>query len=103
MVSPSALSAARTAPDRRERIRLMAETMRERAATDGACDRNALRAEGFTEAEIVSYADDARALLSDRQHALRVRLSPGKREGLALVKLARRIRRCQQSKEVARG
>jgi hypothetical protein len=89
------------APDRRQRIERMAETMRERAAVDGGCDRNHLRAEGFTEAEIVTYADDARAILSDRPQANRPALSPGKREGLALVKLARRIRKCQAQRMVA--
>jgi len=104
MASPSQLFAARTAPDRRERTRRMAETMREAAAVDGSCDRNALRAEGFTEAEIVSYADDARAILSDRPNANRPVVSAGRREGEALVRIARRIRRCQaQRQESAHG
>lgn len=104
MVSPSKLSEARTAPDRRQRTQRMAETMREFAAIDGSCDRHHLRAEGFTEAEIVIYADDARAILSDRPNAGRLTLSKGRREGEALVRVARRIRKCHaQHQETSRG
>lgn len=95
MVSPSQLVAARKVADRAARTRKMAETMRERAAATGACQTQDLRAAGFTEAEIRAYADDARAILSDRPDAGRAAVAPGRKEGAALVKEAQRIRRRQ--------
>ena len=98
-VSPSQLAAARKAEDRAARTRKMAETMRERAASDGGCDMHHLRAAGFTTAEIFAYADDARAILSNRPRA--PIMSKGRREGLELVKLAQRIRKCQARRQEA--
>lgn len=103
MPKPSHVEAARTVSDRIARVRAMADTMHDSAAAHGACERQHLRAAGFTEAEITAYADDARAILSGRPHAGRAVVPAGRREGLALVKLARHIRRCQQRKEAAHG
>lgn len=40
----------------------MARVMAERRASAGACTEDDLKAAGFTAAEIVSYADDARQM-----------------------------------------
>jgi len=89
--SPSQLEAARKAADRSARTKLMAEIMREREASDGACQSNHLRAAGFTDAEIWVYADDARAILSGRKPAIKL-LSSARRQGKTLVAQARKIR-----------
>jgi hypothetical protein len=93
MTAPSLLLAARHAPDRRERILYMAETMRDLAyGPGGACTFPDLCAAGFTEAEIVAYRDDARAAIAGRPSPLRT--TPiGRLKGLAMVKTARAIRR----------
>lgn len=93
MTAPSLLLAARRAPDRRERILYMAETMRDLAhGPGGACTFPDLCAAGFTEAEIVAYRDDARAAIAGRPSPLRT--TPiGRLKGLAMVKTARAIRR----------
>jgi hypothetical protein len=93
MVSPSQMDAARKVPDRSARIQAMVEVMRDCAAAHGACQTSHLRAAGFTEAEIYTYADDARAILSGRPNAGRAILSRGRKDGLALVREAQRIRR----------
>lgn len=93
MTAPSLIRAARAAPDRHARIRLMAETMRlHRAGPEEACTFHHLTAAGFTTAEVEAYRDDARAILSDRP---RITLAPipGRMEGDALVRVARRVRR----------
>jgi hypothetical protein len=100
MARPSQLQAARTAPDRASRTSRMAEVMREHEAADGACQMQHLRAAGFTDGEIAAYADGARAILSDRP---RPKLSQGQRDGLALVKIAQRIRKCQKRQQEARS
>jgi hypothetical protein len=87
------MEAARKVPDRMARIRTMAEVMRECAAAHGACETQHLRAAGFTQAEIYAYADDARAILSGRPKAACFVISPARKEGLALVREAQRIRR----------
>ena len=101
--SPSQLEAARKAPDRQARTNLMADTMREREASDGACQSSHLRAAGFTDAEIWAYADDARAILSGRKPARRA-VSPGRKIGKAMAEAANIIRaRIHGAQEVSRG
>lgn len=93
MTAPSLLRAARSAPDREDRIRLMAETMRmHRAGPEEACTFQHLMAAGFTGAEVEAYRDDARALLSGRP-ALMLAEPIGRREGNALVRAARAVRK----------
>lgn len=89
MASPSQITAANKAPDRLERIRLMARTMRDRADADGACTMSHLYAAGFTQAEIEAYRDQARGLLSGR----RPLSSPARMEGERLVRMAKLVRR----------
>jgi hypothetical protein len=102
MVSPSRLDAARKVSDRSTRIQTMVDVMRDCAAAHGACQIQHLRAAGFTEAEIYAYADDARAVLSGRPNAARPVLSQGRKDGLALVREAKRIRR-RVAQEAAHG
>lgn len=102
--SPSQLEAARKAADRTTRTKLMADVMREREASDGACQSNYLRAAGFTDAEIWSYADDARAILSGRKISVRIPSMAAHKQGRALVAQARKIRaRIHESREVSHG
>lgn len=58
------LEAALKNPERPSRTEAMAEIMREREASAGACTHLDLHAAGFTGAEILAYADQARALLA---------------------------------------
>lgn len=94
-ISPSRLAAAQAAPDRAQRVRKMAAVMHHHASGDGACTSHHLRAAGFTEAEIRTYADDARALLSGRRAAPP---SPAQQEAARLVRKARAIRRRQKAR-----
>lgn len=103
MVSPSRLNAARKVSDRMARIQTMAEVMRECAAAHGACETQHLRAAGFTQAEIYAYADDAREILSGRPRAACVAVSPARKEGIALVREAQRIRRRLTQQEMRHG
>lgn len=92
MTAPSQLHAARIAPDRATRTRLMAETMRHHeAGPEGACTFAHLMAAGFTPAEVETYRDDARALLSGRRPIVLAK-PPGRAEGRALVRQAQAIR-----------
>jgi hypothetical protein len=101
--SPSQLEAARKASDRKARTKKMADTMRETAIADGACQSNHLRAAGFTDAEIWAYADDARAILSGRKPA-RSAVTSARKQAKALVEAARVIRaRIHGAREAARG
>lgn len=95
MTAPSLLLAARQAPDRRERILRMAETMRERVSglSDG-CTVEDLQAAGFTEAEAYAYRDDAIGALGGRPSPLRT-VPVGRITGLALVRKAQAIRERQ--------
>lgn len=93
MVAPSKLHAARTARDRKTRIRLMAETMRHHASgPEDACTLRHLFAAGFTEAEIETYRDDARAMMRATPPVV-VAASAARMEGQRLVQLARKIRK----------
>jgi len=78
----------------------MARTMRRREADFGACTREHLFADGFTMAEIIAYADDARAILSGRRPAP---VSPvarkARREGKRLVAKAKAVRARQTGAE----
>jgi hypothetical protein len=98
-VSPSQLIEVRRGSNRRARVLAMAEVMAERVAGCGACTLFDLGAAGFTRAEALALADEARAVLAGRA------LTPSptaqaKKEADALVKKARRIRR--RAKRVAR-
>lgn len=93
MTAPSLLQAARTAPDRAARTRLMAETMQHhQSGPEGACTFGHLMAAGFTPAEVEIYRDDARALLSGRRLIVLAK-PPGRAEGRALVRQAQAIRK----------
>jgi hypothetical protein len=82
----------------------MAQVMREREAADGACQSHHLRAAGFTDAEIWTYADDARAILSGRKLPTCVPPSATRRESDSLIAQARRIRgRIHAAQEVRHG
>ncbi|GJD92872.1 hypothetical protein [Methylobacterium iners] len=101
MTAPSLILAARHAPDRRQRILLMAETMRDHAwGPEGACTDAHLRAAGFTEGEIATYPDDARAVLVGKPSPLRT-VPAGRLNALALAKKARSIR--SRIEEARRG
>ncbi|WP_375408556.1 hypothetical protein [uncultured Methylobacterium sp.] len=92
MTAPSLIHAARRAPDRRERILLMAEAMRYHAhGPEGACTFGHLCAAGFTEAEIHTYRDDARAVLVGKPSPLRT-TPPGRVMAQGMAKKARSIR-----------
>jgi hypothetical protein len=92
MTAPSLLLAARRAPDARERILRMAETMRERITglSDG-CTVEDLQAAGFTEAEAYAYRDDAIGVLAGRPSPLRT-VPIGRIKANAMVRRARAIR-----------
>ena len=93
MTSPSLVRAARMAPDRERRVKLMADTMRRHAhGPEGACTFRHLTAAGFTEAEIEAYRDEARGILSNRPRIV-LAPPPGRMEGHQLVKAARAVRR----------
>jgi len=104
VTAPSLLRAAQAAPDRKARIRLMADTMRHHeAGPEGACTFHHLMAAGFTAAEVEAYRDDAKHLLSGRP-VLVLAEPPGRREGNALVRVARALRKRQaaaQARETA--
>lgn len=91
MSSPSQVAAAKSAANRDERARLMAETMVRHEASDGACTFVHLAAAGFAEAEIEAYRDDARRIIAGLPFSFSCEI-PGRREGLALVEEARAIR-----------
>lgn len=92
MAAPSLLHAARRAPDARERILRMAETMRERITglSDG-CTVEDLQAAGFTEAEAYAYRDDAIGVLNGRPSPLRT-TPTGRIVANAMVRRAQAIR-----------
>ena len=93
MTAPSLISGARNAPDCRDRILAMADAMRHHAhGPDGACTSVHLYCAGFTEAEVVVYRDDARAVLAGRPSALRT-LRPGRIEARRLLTRALEIHR----------
>ena len=96
MTAPSLLFAARTAPDRRDRILAMAARMDHHAnGPEGACTKAHLYAAGFTEAEVIVYRDDARAVLASRPSALRT-LRPGRIEAKRLLVRALEIHRAKR-------
>lgn len=100
MTAPSLLRSARTANDRRSRVRLMAETMRHHeAGTEAGCTFHHLNCAGFTSAEIHAYRDEALALLSQRPPVRPAEL-PGRMEGYALVRVARAVRRRVEARKV---
>ena len=89
MTAPSLLNAARKSPDRFDRINRMAELMRyHKEGPEGACTAVHLYAAGFTEAEVVAYRDDARALLVRKPSGLRT-TPAGRSKGVLLAKRAR--------------
>ena len=91
--APYLVAAARRAPDRLERIALMAEIMVEQSqGPEEACTYRHLYARGLTEAEVEAYRDDARAMIEDRPSALRT-MRPHTRQCAAMVEAARTIRR----------
>ncbi|GJD51117.1 hypothetical protein OPKNFCMD_3868 [Methylobacterium crusticola] len=90
MAAPSKVLAAKTAPDRQDRITRMAAVMQHHQSGDGACTFAHLAAAGFSEAEIEAYRDAAREQLSGRPIA--ITLPAGRVEGLALVRHARAVR-----------
>jgi hypothetical protein len=93
MTAPSLLLAARQAPDRRERILRMAETMRERiSGLSEGCTVEDLQAAGFTEAEAYAYRDDAIGALSGRPSPLRT-IPIGRLKANTMVRTAHAIRR----------
>lgn len=93
MAAPSLIAAARRAPDRLDRIHLLADVMvRHREGPEGACMYRHLYAEGFTEAEIEAYRDDARGVIENRPTALRF-TAPHVKQCAALAQAARAIKR----------
>ncbi|MBY0259564.1 hypothetical protein [Methylobacterium sp.] len=93
MTAPSLLRAARSAPDREDRIRLMAETMRKhRFGAEDGCTLQHLKAAGLSTVEIEAYSDEAYQLLSGRPAVVLVEPA-GRREGNALVRAARAVRK----------
>lgn len=92
-VSPARIVAAGRAADRAERVALMARTMQEAAAAHGSCDLKHLSAAGFTTAESLALADDARALLSGRPLVAQAQADAAKAETGRLLDQARRVRR----------
>ena len=92
MTAPSLISAARNAPDCRDRILRMAAIMRHHAfGPEGGCTAVHLYCAGFTEAEGRVYRDPARAVLSKRPSELRTD-RPGVRDGDKLAALAWQIK-----------
>lgn len=89
-VSASKIVSASRATDRAARVRKMARTMQEAAAAHGSCDLAHLRAAGFTTAEALAFADEARAILSGRPPGA-VNLAAS--EAARLIGEARKIRR----------
>ncbi|KQP36671.1 hypothetical protein [Methylobacterium sp. Leaf100] len=103
MTAPSLIRAALAAPDRAERTRLMADTMRHHeAGPEGACTFHHLMARGFSPAEVEAYRDDARALCTGRP-AIVLAAPPGRREGQALVRVARALRKRQAATQQQAG
>ena len=91
--TPEQIRAARVAPDRAERIRELADLMREQQfGTNEGLSIAAARAAGFSSAEIEAYRDEAMALA--RSGKPFVLTPPGKcTPGDELVRQARAIRR----------
>ena len=93
MSAPFLVSAARRAPDRLERITLMANLMIEhRLGPEEACTYRHLYAGGLTEAEVEAYRDDARAMIEGKPSALRT-ARPETRRCRAMIEAAQAIRR----------
>lgn len=91
MPSPSQVRAAHAATNRADRIRLMAEIMRNQESAHGACTYADLCAAGFSEAEIDAYRDDARREIAGLAPSAAT-LPAGRIEGHQLVAEARAIR-----------
>ncbi|GEP00592.1 hypothetical protein [Methylobacterium haplocladii] len=92
MTAPSLITAARNAPDARDRILEMAVLMQEhRFGPEGGCTDHHLEVAGFTRAEIEVYANSARAVLARRPSELRT-TRPGRVTGRTLAKRAEAIR-----------
>ena len=91
MAAPSAIAAALQAADRSPRTAHMAATMMRYEASYGGCTNANLAAEGFVEAEIAAYFDDAVAIIHGRPcaSAITPATAAARAEGLALVERAR--------------
>ncbi|MFG1414017.1 hypothetical protein V5G24_23230 [Xanthobacter sp. VTT E-85241] len=60
--APVAEASAQGAEEARAIVERMTQVMRERERETGACDRHDLARAGFTAAQIIEYADEARGL-----------------------------------------
>lgn len=93
MPSPSLIAAARRAPDARDVIIRMAERMRHHMeGVEGCCTFRHLLQDGYTEAEIFAFSDDARACIRGKPSANRW-TSPDRFIGNRLADKAREIHR----------
>lgn len=93
MIARSALHAARTAPDRAERTRALADLMREhRHGSEEGLTTAMAQAAGFTRAEIEVYRDAA-ALLARCEGPVTVPPARLRAPGHDLVRQARALRR----------
>lgn len=93
MPSPSLITAAKNSPDARARIARMAKTMRHQMeGVEGCCTFLHLVQDGFTEAEIHAYRDDARAFILGKPSANRW-TAPDRLHGSLLAIKAHEIRR----------
>lgn len=91
MPSPTQIAAVNAAGNRADRVRRMAETMAHYKASDGGCTDAHLAADGFAEAEIAAYHDDAVRHLAGLPPA-GAQVPSGRLDGLALVARAQAIR-----------